>query len=217
MENFEIDEIDCDQQEKKVRNYKIYKFDKKADKMPKIDNEDKIMLDFIDNNDTIYTDFSFLNAETEEAFIEPSTPKPLNWGSHSVKPPDQQHWEDTLSAVISSIAGKLEFEHSLPPKFLHLAGTSWSSLRGMDIRPRVQDKISNEWILIDSGAMVSVYPRKRYPTAKLDMNTSIQAINKSKIQTYGTTLITIRMGRKTYNHTVILADVDQPVLGWDFC
>ena len=65
--------------------------------------------------------------------------------------------------------------------------------------------------------MLSVYPRKRFPGAKQDPNISIQAINKSKIPTFGKTSIQIRMGRKTYNHVVTLADIDQPVLGWDFC
>ena len=77
--------------------------------------------------------------------------------------------------------------------------------------------MTNEWLLIDSGAMLTVFPRTRYPQAKMDENQSIRAINRSRINTYGQTSIQVRIGRKTYNHVAIIADVDQPVLGWDFC
>merc|ERR1712212_133356 len=83
--------------------------------------------------------------------------------------------------------------------------------------PRAFDQISKEHLLIDSGAQISVWPRSRVPEAKLDPYVSIRAVNKTKILTYGKYDISVRFGRKQYNHTVILADVDQPVLGWDFC
>ena len=85
--------------------------------------------------------------------------------------------------------------------------------RGTDIRPRAFDQISKEHLLIDSGAQISVWPRTRVPDAILDPHITIQAVNKSKIETYGTKEISVRFGRKQYNHTVIVANVDQPVLG----
>ena len=95
---------------------------------------------------------------------------------------------------------------------------SWQEgIKNKDIRPRVQDQISKEWLLVDSGAQLSVWPRNRVPEAVIDPYISIQAVNKTKILTYGKKEISIRFGRKQYNHTVIIADVDRPVLGWDFC
>ena len=86
-----------------------------------------------------------------------------------------------------------------------------------DIRPQVQDQIKKEFLLLDSGAQLSVWPKSRVPGAVLDPYVSIRAVNKSKILTYGKKEISVRFGRKQYNHTVIIADVDRPVLGWDFC
>ena len=134
---------------------------------------------------------------------------------------DELNYSDSSEEIVKpqpEIWGNyFENSHILPSYLSHIAGTTWQSLYGNDIRPRVEDKNTKEWLLIDSGAMVTVYPRKRYPTAVPDKNVSIKAINRTKIQTYGQTVVQIRFGRKTYNHTAILADIDQPILGWDFC
>ena len=180
------------------------------------------MIQYLNQNETIYADFNF--ADTEIDFVEPM-PKALPWGSHSSKPEVQSLWESAVAAEINGIDTSIRFDirdmprrfDSLPPHLAHLAGTTWQNIISNDIRPRVENKITKEWLLIDSGAMLTVYPRSRYPEAKLDLNQSIRAINKTTINTYGTTMIQIRIGRKTYNHTAIIADVDQPVLGWDFC
>ena len=67
---------------------------------------------------------------------------------------------------------------------------------GTDIRPRAFDQISKEHLLIDSGAQISVWPRARVPEATVDPSVTIQAVNKSKIQTYGKKEISVRFGRK---------------------
>ena len=41
--------------------------------------------------------------------------------------------------------------------------------------------------------------------------------HKSKIQTFGKEKITLRFGRKTYSFIAIIADINQLVIGWDFC
>ena len=44
----------------------------------------------------------------------------------------------------------------------------------------------------------------------------LKAVNGSKIKCYGQKMFEIRIGRKTYGFKAIKADVDAPVLGWDF-
>ena len=41
-------------------------------------------------------------------------------------------------------------------------------------------------------------------------------MNGSKIKCYGHKEICIKIGRKEYRYQAIKADVDHPVLGWDF-
>ena len=64
--------------------------------------------------------------------------------------------------------------------------------------------------------MVTCYPKSECPEAKLDPHTTLQAVNKATIKTYGTKLIEIKIGRKRYMHEAIIADVSQQVIGWDF-
>ena len=161
---------------------------------------------------------------TENEFNVEPKPFTLPWGSYSEKPEIQSQWESAVAAELSGIDTiRSDFRDiprrfdSLPPHLAHLAGTTWQNIISNDIRPRVENKMTKEWLLIDSGAMLTVYPRSRYPGAQMDQHQSIRAINKTKINTYGTTVIQIRIGRKTYNHVATIADVDQPVLGWDFC
>ena len=131
---------------------------------------------------------------------------------------EQQLWGKQINELSSIIAN---YDPTKPaPPFLMFAAeiASWhEGVKNKDIRPQVQDQISKEWLLVDSGAQVSVWPRNRVPDAIIDPYVSIRAVNKTKILTYGKKEISVRFGRKQYNHTVLIADVDRPVLGWDFC
>ena len=40
--------------------------------------------------------------------------------------------------------------------------------------------------------------------------------NKTKIPTYGTRVRQVKLGRKSYSHVFILADIEVPIMGWDF-
>ena len=44
----------------------------------------------------------------------------------------------------------------------------------------------------------------------------LRAVNGSWIKCYGFKDIIIKIGKKEYNYRAIKADVDSPVLGWDF-
>ena len=56
---------------------------------------------------------------------------------------------------------------------------------GRDVRPRLFDPTTQRWMLLDSGAMCTVWPLKDYPGAKVDPMVSLEAVNKTKIPTSG--------------------------------
>ena len=85
-----------------------------------------------------------------------------------------------------------------------------------DVRPHLLDPATNRWILIDTGAAVTCWPREDYADEEVDPNLMLEAVNKAKIKTYGKKHKQFKIGRKTYNHTIILADITTPVIGWDF-
>ena len=80
----------------------------------------------------------------------------------------------------------------------------------------VTDRISGTRFLIDTGAEVSVFP----PSRSYKRNSSpytLQAVNKSKIATYGEKSMTIDVGlRRAYKWIFIIADVPLPIIGADF-
>ena len=86
----------------------------------------------------------------------------------------------------------------------------------MDFKFEIKIKISKNWILVDSGAACSVFPRKFYPNATIDPSKSLKAINNSNISTFGTQRVKLKLGGHVFWHDVVIADVDGPVLGWDF-
>ena len=186
------------------------------------------------NNEKIYTDFSFLlemceNATLPQQFdlgnndsnaaLSPEFRQSLSkWGNYDSKPEVQEQWEKQLAQVSEMIA---DYHPHLPvPDDIVWAAevAGWrDGFQGKDIRPRLKNGITGEWMLLDTGAQITVVPKSMYPKAKLDKYMSIQAVNKTKINTYGTVMIPIRIGRKTFNHEAIIADVSESVIGFDFC
>ena len=83
-----------------------------------------------------------------------------------------------------------------------------------DIRPKMFDKISKTWTLLDSGSVVSCIPRK--PDDVIDPKVQLRSVNGSPIATFGTEEIEVKLGRKPYKIKVIKAEVSQRILGWDF-
>ena len=79
----------------------------------------------------------------------------------------------------------------------------------------IQDRKSGIRHLVDSGAAVCVTPasakeRRRRPS------TTLTAANGSPIRTWGTRNISVHVGKRTFTHTVFLADVTRSILGADF-
>ena len=70
------------------------------------------------------------------------------------------------------------------------------SVQGFDIRPKVFDNVTKQFVLLDSGSCVSCTPPE--PNAVVDPRFKLRSVNGGQIDTYGTKTMTLRIGRKTY-------------------
>ena len=53
------------------------------------------------------------------------------------------------------------------------------------------------------------------PQDTIDPSFKLKSVNGGTIQTYGTKVMTLRIGRKTYSIEAIIAAVPAPIFGWD--
>ena len=86
-----------------------------------------------------------------------------------------------------------------------------------DIRPHLRDLKSGRWILLDSGATASVFPRAASAKSAPDAVPALKAANGTPITTYGKRTLKIQVGKN--HHLAVncfLADVKTPILGWDW-
>ena len=83
-----------------------------------------------------------------------------------------------------------------------------------DIRPRLFDKSTNQFRLIDTGSMITATAKK--PGDKVDNTFRLVAVNGSQITTYGVREIIVKIGRKTYKMEAVICDIEQDILGMDF-
>ena len=67
---------------------------------------------------------------------------------------------------------------------------------GLDTRPKVFDNVSKQWVLLDSGSVVSCYPAG--PDDIADPTFKLKSVNGGTIDTFGYKIMTLRLGRKTY-------------------
>ena len=85
---------------------------------------------------------------------------------------------------------------------------------GVDLRPHVYDEKMGKFLLVDSGSQCTAFPPD--PGDKPVEGSFLRAVNGSKINCYGFKKIFVKIGRKQYEFKAIKADVEHPVLGWDF-
>ena len=86
-----------------------------------------------------------------------------------------------------------------------------------DIRPKLFDKISGRYLLVDSGASKSIWPVSDFPQSPPDEFRALRAVNNSTIKTFGSRTIKIQPSKNfAFSHTFILAQVSEVVLGWDW-
>lgn len=70
---------------------------------------------------------------------------------------------------------------------------------------------------MDTGADISVLPRKFFPQLKKSNDFELIAANGTKISTYGRKLITVSLNlRRNFSFIFTVAAVDKPILGADF-
>ena len=91
---------------------------------------------------------------------------------------------------------------------------NWPANSNVDVRPRLLDKSTNQFRLIDSGSMITA--TMKLPTDKPDHSTRLVAVNGSQIQTYGVRKLDVKIGRKAYSVDAIVCDISQDILGADF-
>ena len=169
------------------------------------------VLDLNTDMEEIYTDFSFINENESDINNKSSSEQSQNWGVYSFKPVAQQEWDKSVAEAANQVVDSFPLmqigENCDPVK---------ATTRKTDIRPWLWDPVLKRHILIDTGAAISVIPKEMYPNAKVDKKVVLKAVNQQKLTTYGQVNIQIKIGRKSYNHEVIISDVDTPIMGWDF-
>ncbi|XP_076243380.1 uncharacterized protein LOC143184797 [Calliopsis andreniformis] len=81
----------------------------------------------------------------------------------------------------------------------------------------VTDGTTRTQYLIDTGAEVSVFPRKKVNGARAKSNFLLTAANGSLINTYGQIVISVDLRlRRAFPWTFIIADIERPIIGADF-
>ena len=82
-----------------------------------------------------------------------------------------------------------------------------------DIRPKMVDGLGVEYLL-DSGSMACVIPAG--PKDRVDPNISLKSVDGKRFDCFGRKEIEIKINRKTYRITAMIAKVKRAILGWDF-
>ena len=182
-------------------------------------NNDEIVLDSSDSfqpeqcpNPSEFQDLWCNAISNELAEVEEFDPRPPgNWcpsESKRKKVFTQSKWSDYGEYYV-------EPPVQVPPEYLSAAEAfHWRGKMGVDMRPHVYDPDLKQFLLVDSGSMVTAFPPE--PGDNVSEDSFLRAVNGSKIRTYGKKKIVVKIGRKTYDFEAVIADVDTPVLGWDF-
>ena len=138
-----------------------------------------------------------------------------SWASYQFKPVCQSQFENAVSKAVASIAEDnpyltvKEGEINALDALKHIPGSY-----GLDIRPKFYDKKTQSWTLLDSGSCVSITPKG--PKDVINPEFRLRAVNGNAIPTFGKEVISVRIGRKTYDVDAYKVDIPQRILGWDF-
>ena len=98
-----------------------------------------------------------------------------------------------------------------------LAATSAAGLSHPSRLFYVSDHATGSRFLVDTGAAVSVVPPSRTERLHQRQDLSLQAVNNTKIATYGMRSVSLELGlRRTFRWVFVIADVKKPILGADF-
>ena len=83
-----------------------------------------------------------------------------------------------------------------------------------DIRPRIFDGVTQEWILLDTGSQCSV--TKATPSDKIRPDLKLETVDGSRLHCFGTRPFSLRLGRKTYHINTAISNTTDTILGMDF-
>ena len=86
--------------------------------------------------------------------------------------------------------------------------------KNVDIRPHIWDPVLKQFLLCDSGSQVSAFPPD--PGDQPVPGQCLKAANGSRMSCFGYKDITLKIGRKQYDFKIIKAQVESPIIGWDF-
>ena len=67
----------------------------------------------------------------------------------------------------------------------------------LDIRPRIYDKITKQYLLLDTGSMCSVSRPRETDVLRPDL--LLESADGSRLQCFGTKPLSLRLGRKEYH------------------
>lgn len=92
-----------------------------------------------------------------------------------------------------------------------------SSIDGDCYRLFVFDHKSKRWILIDTGSVISIWPKSAKVIISKPTNYDLIAANGTKINNYGETFHEPDLDlRRSFPFTFVVADVEYPIIGADF-
>ena len=98
-----------------------------------------------------------------------------------------------------------------------LAATSAASLSHPSRLFYISDHATGSRFLVDTGAAVSVVPPSRTERLHQRQDINLQAVNNTKIATYGMRSVSLELGlRRTFRWVFVIANVKKPILGADF-
>ena len=84
----------------------------------------------------------------------------------------------------------------------------------IDIRPRFWDSLSKQWILLDTGAQVSV--TMPGPHDQVDPSVILETVDGSRMPYYGKKQFSFQLGRKQYHQELKVTNTTETILGMDF-
>ena len=111
----------------------------------------------------------------------------------------RENWDKLTISALQVAANVDPFEKDVPigTEIPFVSAVDWKIGAGnCDIRPRLLDKSTGQFRLIDSGSQITATARQ--PGDKLDNSIKLIAVNGSRISTYGVRELEIKIGRKKY-------------------
>ena len=134
--------------------------------------------------------FKFLHEELEERKADLKVPQFKSsqvWGLRmDQEKKSQVKVENGVKNAINSIVQEYPVLNVFQ-NYPYLAGNIGGAYipDNIDIRPKMFDKSEGLWLLIDTGAQCSVWPKSRFPQAQIDTAVTLQAVNKTRFSTGG--------------------------------